>query len=102
MSKHVFGLKPQRRAFVAAAAAASMLLAISGPVATADKGTGSGTGAKHHTQSGGGVTPGGTSTILHNNSAPNAAAPAAPDPGINFGFHGTGNSNFGNNTDPLG
>jgi hypothetical protein len=132
MSKHIFGYKPQRRILVAIAATASMLLAVGGPIATADTGTG-GTGPKNPTQTGGGGTgtntvtstfrqslsdprgstgaagsqtngtqgkSGSQSTILPNNPAPIAAF-GAPDPGINFGRHGTGNTNSGNNTDPI-
>jgi hypothetical protein len=53
MSKHIFGYKAQRRVVVAIAAAASMLLAVNGPVAIADTGTG-GAGSKGHTHTGDG------------------------------------------------
>jgi hypothetical protein len=120
MSKHICGYQPQRGMLIAIAAAASMLLAVSGPVATADTGTGS----KNHTQTGGGETgtnkvtstvkqavsgppgsagatgsptngtqvrSGSQSTMLHNNSAL-TAGPSAPDPGVNFGSGNAGSS----------
>jgi hypothetical protein len=109
-----------------------MPLAIGAPVATANPGTGGGsTDPNHHTHTGGAVTPTGklTSAVtppriassgsltptVHIPTAavtasptptvhlPTAAAtPASPDPGINFGLAGTGNTTFGTNLNVVG
>lgn len=129
MSKHIFGDTPQRRVFVAMAATASMLLAISCPVAAADTGGGTGgSGSKHHSQTGGGET--GTSKVTSTIKQPdsdhrdstgstgsqtngtqirsgsqktvlhhNSEPTGALDPDT-FGSHGTGNTNSGHNTNP--
>ena len=108
------------RSFVTAGVAVTAASAIAlAPAANAHPGT-SGTGRDHHTHTSGAVTPTGklTSTVTAPRSTiatsgrptptphlPTAAATPAtspPDPGLNFGFAGTGNTNHGKNANILG
>src|SRR5262245_33729440 len=104
MSRHVSRHKRQRRMVVGAAATASVLMAVSAPVAAASPG---------HTPTPP-THPGGTSTanskpvasISHRQTTvshitPTPKVTGGSDPGLNIGTEGTGNSNFGNQTNPL-